>query len=94
MAEARYRPGDVIVVRSGISKSAQAQGIGEVIAVLPETRGVVSYRVRFQHENFERHVSHEEIDNMPSERERERIQISAESRSSSWIDSSKIRVRK
>ncbi len=94
MANNHYKPGDSIVVRSGIQKSAQPKGSGEIIAVMPETRGVVSYRVRFQFENFERNVTQDEIDFDASIRARDESDSATEKQSSAWIKPNAIRVRK
>ena len=94
MERNRYKPGDMIVVRTGIMKSAQPQGAGEILAVLPETRGVLSYRVRFQAENFERNVSQDEIDIDASAHAGDESANAVEEKSSSWIKPSAIRVKK
>lgn len=58
-----YRSGDAIFLKAGVLGANQPKGPGRVVTALPETQqGAVRYRVRFQHENFERNIALDEID--------------------------------
>ncbi len=61
MAKTLYRRGDPVVLHSGILTKSRPSSAGEVMAVLPETLGRISYRVQFENEGFQRNVGHDEI---------------------------------
>ncbi|MCL6708306.1 hypothetical protein M8R20_15000 [Pseudomonas sp. R2.Fl] len=68
---------------------------GRVTTVLPETHGVVRYRVQFPHESFERSISHDDIDAAESRvRTRDAKSASARDAKSGWVNPSAIKIRK
>ena len=95
MLNSRHHAGDIVVLKDGLFKGTQPKGSGRVVSVLPETRGLVQYRVRFQNENFERNVSEDELDaaSSTSSEDNSRAEPTRDP-SSSWINSNKIRIRK
>ena len=93
MAHGRYRPGDSVVLKSGVFGSAQSSG--RIVSVQPVSQGVVHYRVRFQNENFERSIRQDDIDveASPSSLSPAQAEIPQISKSS-WINSNSIRTKK
>jgi hypothetical protein len=57
MRKNSYHCGDTVFLKSGVLGNAQPDGPGRIVSVMPEAQGTVRYRVRFQHENFERSVA-------------------------------------
>jgi len=96
MANRRYQPGDSIVLKQGIFGSAQPDGAGRVVSVMPAAQGFVHYRVRFQNESYERSVRQDDIDVQasPSRFLPAETQADPEGPKSSWINSNAIRIRK
>ncbi|MDO6963231.1 cold-shock protein [Rhizobium alvei] len=95
MLKHRYRPGDVVVLKARVLGARQPDGRGEIISLLPETRGLNAYRVRFEQETFERSIGEDDIDPDTSSVPRldPSSRTSAASRSS-WINSNSIRMKK
>ncbi|ASW04723.1 cold-shock protein [Rhizobium sp. 11515TR] len=93
MTNGRYRPGDSIVLKPGIF--GYAQPAGSIVSVLPVSRGVAHYRVRFQNESFERRVRQDDIDAgaSPSSLSPTQAEVPQTSKSS-WINSNSIRTKK
>ncbi|CUX50351.1 cold-shock protein [Rhizobium oryzihabitans] len=90
-----YRSGDAIVLKAGVLGANQPSGPGRIIAVLPETQGLVRFRVRFQHENFERNIALDEIDAASSSSRARDVENSApRAPGSSWINTNTIKIRK
>lgn len=94
MASRRYRQGDTIVLKHGVLGSAQPQGTGNVLSVLPAAQGVIHYRVRFQNENFERSIRQDDIDALESPSSPSVAETASETPKSGWINSNVIRIRK
>ncbi|MCX8999611.1 cold-shock protein [Rhizobiaceae bacterium BDR2-2] len=95
MPKHRYRSGDTIVLKSRVLGSIQPQGSGRIMSALPEAQGLVRYRVRFEHENFDRSISQDDIDTTASSpRTREPQGASPRDGTSSWINPNAIRTRK
>lgn len=90
-----YRSGDAIVLKAGVLGANQPSGPGRIIAVLPETQGLVRFRVRFQHENFERNIALDEIDAASSSSRGRDVENSApRAPGASWINTNTIKIRK
>ncbi|MCZ7486989.1 cold-shock protein [Rhizobium rhizogenes] len=90
-----YRSGDAIVLKAGVLGSNQPSGPGRITMVLPETQGLVRFRVRFQNENFERNIASDEIDTASSlSRGMDAESLAPRASGSSWINTSTIKVRK
>lgn len=95
MLEVRYRPGDLIVLKARTRGSVQPQETARIIALQPETRGPVRYRVRLQGEHFDRSIGMDDIDTdasataVPDE-----AGVSSRKPGSSWIDMSRLRAKK
>lgn len=95
MAAVRYCSGDMIVLKSRTLGSAQSQGKGQVVALMPEAQGSVRYRVRLQGENFDRSIGEDDIDAEASiTRKSDPKSVSPRKPGSSWIDLSIIRAKK
>ncbi|MDQ0320903.1 hypothetical protein QO002_003041 [Pararhizobium capsulatum DSM 1112] len=62
MPAPKYKPGDTLVMRSGLTHSSMADRTCTVVGVLPSDYGRFQYRVRFEHENFERRVVEADVD--------------------------------
>jgi hypothetical protein len=91
-----YRCGDAIFLKPGVLGNNQPDGPGRVVSILPEAQGTVRYRVRFQHENFERNVALDEISaptSAPSPSHNSESP-SARETGSSWINPDRIKIRK
>ncbi|MGV1786798.1 MULTISPECIES: cold-shock protein [Agrobacterium] len=91
-----YRSGDAIFLKAGVLGANQPKGPGRVVTALPETQqGAVRYRVRFQHENFERNIALDEIDVVASSSRPVEIEgSSSRVAGSSWINSNTIKIKK
>jgi hypothetical protein len=61
----RYKVGDMIVLKSGLTRTLKDERSCKVIGVLPRDHVHVQYRVKFTGENFERRILEDDID--PSE---------------------------
>ncbi|WP_075292298.1 hypothetical protein [Pararhizobium arenae] len=62
MPQARYSEGDRLVIRSGLTHMSRSNRTCRVLGVLPSDYGRIQYRVRFEHENFERRVVETDVD--------------------------------
>ncbi|AAK90262.2 cold-shock protein [Agrobacterium tumefaciens] len=91
-----YRCGDDVFLKSGVLGNTQPDGPGRITSVMPEAQGTVRYRVRFQHENFERSVALDDIDAQMSTASRPGKGESHAPREtgSSWINLNTIKIRK
>lgn len=91
-----YHCGDAVFLKPGVLGNTHPDGPGRIISVLPEAQGAVRYRVRFQHENFERNVALDEIDAMMSTASRPGKAENPLPREtgSSWINLNTIKIRK
>jgi hypothetical protein len=96
MHEIQYRPGDSIVLKHRSLGSIEPRGSGQIVAVLPETRGAVRYRVRLNNENFDRNIGHDDIDAEASiiHRPDSNTASARDKGGSSWIDLSIIKAKK
>lgn|SRR5690606_35097434 len=98
MQKFTYRCGDTVVLKSRARGSVQPHGTGEIVAVLPETQGVIRYRVRIEGENFDRSIGQDDIDNDASSngtpKSKTTTTTSHDDTGSSWIDLSAVRTKK
>ncbi|CAN7688087.1 cold-shock protein [Rhizobium sp. LjRoot30] len=96
MRKIRYRSGDTIVLKAGVLGSVHPDGAGRITSVLPETQGLSpQYRVRFQNENFERNIAHDDIDAEASTaRPQDAENAASLGATSNWINPNAIRIRK
>lgn len=96
MRKNSYHCGDTVFLKSGALGNAQPDGPGRIVSVMPEAQGTVRYRVRFQHENFERSVALDEIDASMSTASRlgKGESLSPRETGSSWINLNTIKIRK
>ncbi|MFS8123437.1 cold-shock protein [Rhizobium sp. BR 250] len=91
-----YRCGDAVFLKPGVLGGNQPDGPGRIVSVMPEAQGAVRYRVRFQHENFERSIALDEIDvpTSPPTRPGRSESPSPREAGSSWINLNTIKIRK
>ena len=95
MAAIRYNTGETIVLKARSLGGMQPQGAGRIVAVLPETRGAVCYRVRFANENFDRNIAEDDIDvSASSARDPQRQGTVSHETGTRWINSNSIKTRK
>ena len=90
----RYQIGDTIVLKRGIMGNTGPSGMCRIVSCLPEADGAAQYRVQFEGENFERRILQPDIDVEASTSKARTIGFEAESKSSSWINSTMITVRR
>lgn len=96
MPKTHYRNGDIICLKPRMRGSIQPQGTGHIIASLPETHGVTTYRVRLEGENFDRTISEDDIDSTQHHAAAETTteDTDVKTMGSSWIDLSAVKTRK
>lgn len=95
MPKSSYRSGDTVVLKAGVLGRVQPTGPARITTVLPESQGIVRYRVQFPQENFERSISGDEIDgDASSSRTRDVRSASSQERTSSWVNPAAIKIRK
>lgn len=95
MSKIRYRSGDTICLKPGVLGRGQPERPGHVLSALPETHGLVRYRVRFDNENFDRSISQDEIDMAAStSKAAQEMPVGQAGGSSSWVNLNSIRLRK
>lgn len=92
MSRHAYKVDDIVLLRTGPIRNAAPSGAGRVLAILPaDAEGISQYRVKFDAENCERHISAVEIDDdmsMTTGRERPGSNSSA----GSWINHKSIKT--
>lgn len=93
MSTPRYRPGDVVVLKSGTLRNTPGEQSCRIMAVLPEAAGVHQYRVQFDGEGFERHVSEGDIDAAASKASTPAQAADLET-GTSWIKPDALKIRK
>ncbi len=92
-----YRPGDQIVLKPRTRGSLQPQETARIVALQPETRGPMRYRVRVQGEQFDRSIGKDDIDTEASTTATavsEANNASTRKAGSSWIDMSRLRSKR
>lgn len=95
MPKRSYRSGDSIVLKAGVLGRVQPTGPARITTVLPETQGIIRYRVQFPQESFERSISGDEIDADASQpRTRDVRGASSRDGNASWVNPAAIKVRK
>lgn len=94
MSASLYRPGDLVNLKSRSLGRVAFQGTVRIVAVQPETKGLVRYRVRLGEEAFERTIAHEDIESVATPSGNSAEQDSASGGASGWINLSAIKVRK
>ncbi|MBX4998958.1 cold-shock protein [Rhizobium lentis] len=62
MGRPRYKVGDMIVLKSGLTRTAKADERCRIASILPNDHGHVQYRVQFAAENFDRRITEADID--------------------------------
>ncbi|MBB3135780.1 hypothetical protein FHS26_003526 [Rhizobium pisi] len=62
MSRASYKVGDMIVLKSGLTRTAKTDKRCRIASILPNDHGHVQYRVQFAAENFERRITEADID--------------------------------
>ncbi|QND39551.1 cold-shock protein [Rhizobium leguminosarum bv. viciae] len=62
MGRPNYKVGDMIVLKSGLTRTAKADKRCRISSILPNDHGHVQYRVQFDAENFERRITEADID--------------------------------
>ncbi|RUL99746.1 cold-shock protein [Rhizobium chutanense] len=62
MGRPNYQIGDMIVLKSGFTRTAKAEKRCRISSILPNDHGHVQYRVQFDAENFERRITEADID--------------------------------
>lgn len=94
MSNSSYFVGDQVVLRSGAFRKADNDRSCRVTSLLPQAFGVNQYRVQFEHENFERHVSADDIESSVSG-SAGKVAGSASSTSNlSWINTNAIKIKR
>lgn len=95
MPRKTYRSGDTVVLKTGAMGKGHPTGPCRITTVMPESQGVVRYRVQFAQESFERSISGDEIDADASvSRPRDAAAASSQNRSASWVNPAAIKIRK
>ena len=94
MRKMPYRAGDRIVLKPRALGEATLSEVATVVAVLPETRGSIAYRVRFDEERFDRHVEHDLIDGDASTVSAPVQASKTEARTGSWVNFNSLRTKK
>ncbi len=56
-----YKIGDMVVLKSGLTRTAAADRRCRIVGILPNDHGHVQYRVRFDAETFERRIYEADI---------------------------------
>jgi hypothetical protein len=73
----------------------QPDGRGEIVSLLPETRGLNAYRVQFERETFERSIGEDDIDpDASSDPHFAPSSVPSAASRSSWINTNSIRMKK
>ncbi|WP_064692211.1 hypothetical protein [Rhizobium aegyptiacum] len=62
MGRPNYKVGDMIVLKSGLTRRPLADKQCRIASILPNDHGHVQYRVQFATENFERRITEADID--------------------------------
>lgn len=95
MGRPNYKVGDVIVLKSGLTRTAAAEKRCRIAGILPNDHGHVQYRVQFDAENFERRITETDIDTgkSPCEASPEAVAKLSDG-VGSWLKPSSIRVGK
>ncbi|PDT28411.1 cold-shock protein [Rhizobium sp. L9] len=62
MSRPSYKVGDMIVLKSGLTRTAKADKRCRIASILPNDHGHVQYRVQFTGESFERRITDDDID--------------------------------
>ncbi|TCU15821.1 hypothetical protein [Rhizobium sullae] len=89
-----YKVGDLVVLKSGLTRTAAANRRCKVVGVLPNDHGHVQYRVRFEAENFERRITALDIDATESPPRIVGTQAIQTSNAEPWLKVSSIKIRK
>ena len=96
MSIPRYKVGDTIVMKSGLTRTLTDNRTCTIIGVLPRDHGYPQYRVKFAGENFERRIVEDDVDlseTAPAERVAEQPrQVDGEVRP--WLKPLSVRRRK
>lgn len=62
MSRRAYDVGDSVLLKDGRFSTSRAGGSFRILHVYADGKGQAEYRVRSDRENFDRRISHEEID--------------------------------
>ncbi|NKL01611.1 cold-shock protein [Rhizobium leguminosarum bv. viciae] len=94
MGRQNYKVGDMIVLKSGLTRTAKANKRCRISSILPNDHGHVQYRVQFDAENFERRITEADIDTGESP-SRASPEVAAKSDGAEpWLTFSSIKIGK
>jgi hypothetical protein len=94
MSRLTYNVGDMIVLRSGLTRMAKADRKCEIVSILPDDNGHAQYRVRLATESFERRITEDDIDPTESASPAFRETKAQNGKASPWLKPSSIKIGK
>ncbi|MBB2687411.1 UNVERIFIED_ORG: hypothetical protein GGE64_004477 [Rhizobium etli] len=94
MGRPNYKIGDMIVLKSGLTRTAEAEKRCRIAGVLPNDHGHVQYRVQFDAENFERRITEADIDTGKSLSRAAPEVVAKAGGAEPWLKLSSIRIGK
>ncbi len=94
MSRLSYGVGDIIVLRSGLTRTAKADRRCKIVSVLPNDHGHAQYRVQLSTENFERRITEDDID--PAESPQPHLQETTTqvAEAGPWLKPSNLKIGK
>ncbi|MBX4869391.1 MULTISPECIES: hypothetical protein [Rhizobium] len=94
MSRPSYKVGDMIVLKSGLTRTTEADRRCRIASILPNDHGHVQYRVQFPGENFERRITEDDIDLGESPRRASSEAAAKAGGAEPWLKFSGIRMGK
>jgi len=94
MRRPNYKVGDMIVLKSGLTRTAKADKRCRIASILPNDHGHVQYRVQFAAENFERRITEADIDTEESPSRASPEMVAKTDGAEPWLKLSGIKIRK
>ncbi|MBY3331827.1 cold-shock protein [Rhizobium laguerreae] len=94
MGRQNYKVGDMIVLKSGLTRTAKANKRCRISSILPNDHGHVQYRVQFDAENFERRITEADIDTGESPSRASPEVVAKSDGAEPWLKFSSIKIGK
>ncbi|RUM26274.1 cold-shock protein [Rhizobium vallis] len=94
MGRPNYKVGDMIVLKSGLTRTAKTDKRCRIASILPNDHGHVQYRVQFAAENFERRITEADIDAGESPSSASPEAVAKTDNAAPWLTFSSIKIRK
>lgn len=94
MKNLRYQAGDLVFLKAGAFQAGEPNQQCRILSVLPDAYGRAQYRIQFGAENWERRITHEDIDHHLSERRSESDGPDETPVGGSWVNSSSIKIKR